>query len=177
MPDSPHKQFDAVFIAQRAALLSRLNRMVDNTAVAEELTQESYLKVRQSLAQGVEIDYLKGFLFQTGRNLALDYLRQLKRHTAKTAQNDAQESTDPDQHPSSLPSPEQTLVDARQVDALIGLLNTLTQRQRQVFTLNRVQGWSHARIAAHLGTSESTVQKDVKLVMTYCIELLSDAEK
>lgn len=177
MSDSPDKQFDAVFIAQRAALISRLNRMVDNTAVAEELTQESYLKVRQSLTQGVEIDHLKGFLFQTGRNLALDYLRQLKRQNANPTPNDIQESTDPDQHPSALPSPEQTLVDERRVDALIGLLNKLTHRQRQVFTLNRVQGWSHARIAEHLGTSESTVQKEVKLVMTYCIKLLSGAEK
>lgn len=174
MSDSPHKQFDAVFITQRAALISRLNRMVDNAAVAEELTQESYIKVRQSLTQGVKIDHLKGFLFQTGRNLALDYLRQLKRHSA---QSDHSDSSDPDQHPSPQPSPEQTLVDSRQVDALIGLLNKLTHRQRQVFTLNRVQGWSHARIAEHLGTSESTVQKDVKLVMTYCIKLLSDAEK
>lgn len=177
MSDSPHKQFDAVFIAQRAALISRLNQMLDNAAVAEELTQESYLKVRQSLTQGVKIEYLKGFLFQTGRNLALDYLRQLKRQTAGSAPSDHSESTDPDLQPSSQPSPEQTLVDERRIDALISLLNKLTHRQRQVFTLNRVQGWSHARIAKHLGTSESTVQKEVKLVMTYCIQLLSDAEK
>ncbi|PTY36208.1 hypothetical protein BGP77_02535 [Saccharospirillum sp. MSK14-1] len=177
MADSPDKQFDAVFIAQRAVLISRLNRLVDNAAVAEELTQESYLKVRQSLMQGVEIDHLKGFLFQTGRNLALDYLRQLKRQSGGPLSADPQESADPDDHPSALPSPEQTLADTRRVDALVESLNQLTERQRQVFTLNRIQGWSHARIAEHLGTSESTVQKEVKLVMTYCIKRLSRAEK
>ena len=176
MSDRPHTQFDAVFIAQRSVLLNKLVRIVSNKAVAEELAQETYVRVRQSLDQGTEINHLQGFLFQTGRNLALDYLRQVKRQAPPKFSGDALEQDDTDPPISLEPSPEDRLSDEQRLHSLITLLETLTPRQQQVFTLNRVQGWSHARIARQLGVSESTVQKEVKRVMTYCIRQLARGE-
>ena len=68
---------DAVFLAQRLPLLRTLVRMVNNPSIAEDLVQETYLRVARTLLER-RIDHLEPFLFQTGRNLALDHLRHLR---------------------------------------------------------------------------------------------------
>lgn len=172
MPQCAEKEFDEVFISHRPILQSKLVQIVGNSAIAEELTQESYLRVRQAISQGSDIQHLKGFLFQTGRNLALDHLRHKKRQSLMLVTSDGDDEVSIDDVPSRAPAPEQVVADQRAVQSLVQVLEGMTERQRKVFVLNRVHGWSHARIAAHIGTSESTVQKEVKLVMSICIAQL-----
>ena len=66
---------DSVFISQRTSLLRTLLKIVKNTSIAEELVQETYLRVARTV-RDKSIDHLEPFLFQTGRNLALDHLRR-----------------------------------------------------------------------------------------------------
>jgi DNA-directed RNA polymerase specialized sigma24 family protein len=60
-----------VFIAQRISLLRTLERMVNNHSTAEDLLQETDLRVTRALSQR-SIDHLESFVFPTARNLALD---------------------------------------------------------------------------------------------------------
>ncbi|WP_269321545.1 RNA polymerase sigma factor, partial [Pseudomonas viridiflava] len=66
--------FNDVFIAQRDVLLRTLQRMVGNRSAAEDLLQETWLRVSRALTEH-PIDHLEPFVFQTARNLALDHLR------------------------------------------------------------------------------------------------------
>jgi len=47
-------------------------------------------------------------------------------------------------------------------------LTDLSSRQQKIFTMNRLHGCSYPQIAAQLGVSISTVQKELKLVMAIC---------
>ena len=49
-------------------------------ATAEDLLQETYLRVTRALSERA-IDHLEPFVFQTARNLALDHLRARKIHS------------------------------------------------------------------------------------------------
>ncbi|MCP5854195.1 hypothetical protein NL323_30110, partial [Klebsiella pneumoniae] len=49
-------------------------RMVGNPSTAEDLLQETYLRVSRALGER-PIEHLEPFVFQTARNLALDHLR------------------------------------------------------------------------------------------------------
>ena len=49
--------------------------MVNNHSTAEDLLQETYLRVTRALSERA-IDHLEPFVFQTARNLALDYHKQ-----------------------------------------------------------------------------------------------------
>src|SRR6218665_3168384 len=69
---------DELFMAQRGTLLRTLQRMVGNSSTAEDLLQETYLRVSAALAEH-SIEHLAPFLFQTARNLALDHLRGVRR--------------------------------------------------------------------------------------------------
>jgi len=161
--------FDSVFIAQRQPLLRTLLRMVHNPSVAEELVQETYLKVSNVLAER-RVEHLEPFLFQAGRNLALDYLRRVRMQSRSVLQDvpeDVLLSV-----PSSETSVEEGLHARRLLQRLDASLAGLTERQRSIFVLSRLQGLSHAEIAEQLQVSLSTVQKDLKLVMAICVAVI-----
>lgn len=170
MSSSP---LDSVFLAQRTPLLRTLARMIDNASIAEELVQETYLRVARTLLQR-PIEHLEPFLFQTGRNLALDHLRRLRRQ-ARTLQDDVAEDV-LQAVPSAQPSAEDSLHAEQLLERLDASLRHLSPRQQQIFVLSRVHGCGSADIAKQLAVSPSTVQKELKLIMALCIGVLERLE-
>jgi RNA polymerase sigma factor (sigma-70 family) len=158
--------FNDVFLAQRLVLLRTLQRMVSNHSIAEDLLQETYLRVTQALNDR-PIAHLEPFVFQTARNLALDHLRARRIH-ARTMIEDA-----PQSDVESVVAPCANLEDATHAKRLLEGLSTslgqLTQRQQRIFTLSRLNGCSYTEIAKQLDVSPSTVQKELKLIMAICV--------
>jgi len=161
-----HSLFNDVFLARRTILLRTLQRMVRNHSTAEDLLQETYLRVTRALGERA-IDHLEPFVFQTARNLALDHLRARRIHS-RTMIDDAPLS---DIH--NVVAPNAALEDAAHADRLLESLNAslekLTPRQQKIFTLSRLNGCSYLEIAEQLGVSASTVQKELKLIMAICV--------
>lgn len=160
---------DSVFLAQRIPLLRTLAKMVKNSSIAEELVQETYLRVARSLREN-KVDHLEPFLFQTGRNLALDHLRR-ERMQSRTMLDDV-----PDEVMQAVPAPGSSNEDSLHAERLLrrlgSALEQLSERQQRIFILSRLHGQGYAEIAAQLGVSPSTVQKELKLIMALCMTLL-----
>ncbi|MCF7533237.1 RNA polymerase sigma factor [Pseudomonas petrae] len=160
--------FNTVFLARRTMLLRTLQRMVRSHTTAEDLLQETYLRVTRALTERA-IEHLEPFVFQTARNLALDHLRARRTH-ARTIIDDAPIS---DIH--NVVAPDSALEDAahaiRLLESLSASLETLSPRQQKIFTLSRLHGASYLEIAEQLGVSTSTVQKELKLIMTVCLSV------
>jgi RNA polymerase sigma factor (sigma-70 family) len=158
--------FNSVFIAQRLVLLRTLQRMVDNPSTAEDLLQETYLRVTRALKER-PITHLEPFVFQTARNLALDHLRarRLREHTLLE-----DVSTDVLHN---VAAPCSSAEDAAHAEQLLQRLNTslstLSERQQRIFILSRLHGASCVEIAETLRVSASTVQKELKLIMAICM--------
>ena len=159
-------RFNHVFLTQRAILLRTLQRMVHNHSTAEDLLQETYLRVTRALNER-PIDHLEPFVCQTARNLALDHLRARKIQ-ARTLQEDV-----PLQILQSVVAPTTTPEDATQAEQLLEHLSVslgqLSARQQQIFILSRLHGCSYQEIADQLNVSLSTVQKELKLIMAICV--------
>lgn len=159
-------RFNDVFITQRVSLLRTLERMVNNHSTAEDLLQETYLRVTRALAERA-IDHLEPFVFQTARNLALDHLRARRIHS-RTMVDDV-----PLDVVESVAAPASSAEDAAHAEQLLERLNVrlsqLSARQQQIFILSRLHGHSYLEIAEKLGVSLSTVQKELKLIMTICM--------
>ncbi|QHD02811.1 RNA polymerase subunit sigma-24 [Pseudomonas sp. S04] len=158
--------FNHVFLAQRVSLLRTLERMVNNHSTAEDLLQETYLRVTRALSERA-IDHLEPFVFQTARNLALDHLRA-RRIQSRTMLEDV-----PLEVVQNVAAPLSSAEDAAHAEQMLERLNIslnqLTPRQQQIFILSRLHGHSYLEIAEKLSVSLSTVQKDLKLIMAICV--------
>lgn len=67
-------------------------------------------------------------------------------------------------------------VAARQEYALLrAALNGMPARWRQALLLNRIEGWSHARIGQHLGISSTMVGKDILAALRRCLGALASS--
>ncbi|WP_416422661.1 sigma-70 family RNA polymerase sigma factor [Pseudomonas sp. App30] len=158
--------FNSVFLAQRLSLLRTLQRMVDNPSTAEDLLQETYLRVTRALGERA-IEHLEPFVFQTARNLALDHLRA-RRVQERTLLEDV-----PSDVVHNVAACQSTPEEAAHAEQLLMRLNTslsqLTARQQRIFILSRLHGCSYLEIAGELDVSASTVQKELKLIMAICV--------
>src|ERR1700753_1387233 len=67
----------ALFQAYSRSVRNHVAAIVDRLDVAEELTQEAFLRLLSS--DRAHLDSPRGFLFRTARNLALDHVRRARR--------------------------------------------------------------------------------------------------
>ncbi|WP_417693545.1 RNA polymerase sigma factor [Pseudomonas sp.] len=159
-------RFHHVFLAQRTPLLRTLQRMVNNPSTAEDLLQETYLRVTRALGERT-VEHLEPFVFQTARNLALDHLRA-RRIQSRTLLDDV-----PQEVVHNVVAPQSSAEDAAHAEQMLERLNlslqALSPRQQQIFILSRLHGHSYQDIAKRLGVSLSTVQKELKLIMAICV--------
>ncbi|WP_422777247.1 RNA polymerase sigma factor [Pseudomonas mediterranea] len=159
-------RFHHVFLAQRTPLLRTLERMVNNPSTAEDLLQETYLRVSRALGERT-VEHLEPFVFQTARNLARDHLRT-RRMQSRTVLDDV-----PLEVVHNVVAPQSSAEDAAHAEQMLERLNVslqaLSPRQQRIFILSRLHGHAYQDIAAALGVSLSTVQKELKLIMAICI--------
>lgn len=158
--------FNQVFLTQRVILLRTLQRMVNNPSTAEDLLQETYLRVTRALSERT-VEHLEPFVFQTARNLALDHLRS-RRIQSRTVLEDVPTEVI-ESVPSSLSTPEEAHQTAQLLERLSVSLSQLSARQQRIFILSRLHGCSYQEIARELDVSLSTVQKELKLIMAICV--------
>lgn len=159
-------RFNSVFLVQRLSLLRTLQRMVGSPSTAEDLLQETYLRVSRALSER-PIEHLEPFVFQTARNLALDHLRT-RRMQSRTLVDDV-----PEEVLHNVAAPTSSSEDAAHAEQILKRLSVslgqLTPRQQRIFILSRLQGASYLEIAEQLNVSASTVQKELKLIMAICM--------
>ena len=67
------QQLSALFIAQRGGLIRMLARVVGCANLAEDLAQETYLRVAKAL-NARPIEHLQPFLYQTAQYLSLIHI-------------------------------------------------------------------------------------------------------
>jgi len=68
--------------------------------------------------------------------------------------------------PEDAPSPESVVADRQELDRVSASIAALPARCRDVFTLRKLQGFSQREVAAHLGITESTVEKHMAKALT-----------
>jgi len=166
--------FNQVFLTQRVTLLRTLERMVNNHSTAEDLLQETYLRVTRALSER-SVEHLEPFVFQTARNLALDHLRARRIQSRTVGEDVPLEIIEG--VASTHSTPEEAHQAAQLLERLSVSLSQLSARQQRIFILSRLHGCSYQEIAEELDVSLSTVQKELKLIMEICIGVADRLER
>jgi RNA polymerase sigma factor (sigma-70 family) len=130
-------------------LLRSRGRSVDDT---DDLIQEAFLRL-QTYCRDHAIEKTEAFLVRTALNLSADQSRREHRVTFEHSASEELVLIDPYPTPDEVyASQERLLLWKRGVAAL-------SPRRREVFLLNRVEGYSFPQIAERLGITLSMVEK------------------
>lgn len=121
---------------------------VSSREVAEELTQEAFLRVWSYLAEGKTVDKPKPFLYRVASNLIVDHYRA-KKETSLDAL--AEDGFDPAGDTGS------SVVEYAAGQQVLGLLEKLEPQYREILTLRYVDGLSIGEIADIIGQTENVV--------------------
>ncbi len=127
---------------------------------AEDLVQEAVVRLFTYTRKSVEVRNPEAFLTRTALNLAVDLHRSTRRH---------QFETDPVETLGLLdigPTPDELLAAEQRLLAMRHALDQVSRRTRDVFFMHRLQGFSHAEIAAKLGVTKSAVEKHIASALT-----------
>lgn len=129
-------------------------RITLNSAEAEDIVQDTLIKVWNKRDTWQEIDSIEAFSLTVCRNLALDHVRR------REHQNDSLDATRMERpDPASGPY-EQTIAHDR-VQMVRDLLDTLPEKQRSCMQLRDFEGKPYKEIAAVLGISEDQVKVNI----------------
>lgn len=146
--------FDALFGRWAAPLLRYLERMVHDTAIAEELVQETFLRVHRSRERYSPEARFSTWLYRIATNAALNELRRpLRRAIHESADADG----GPELVGASVPADE--IAHARRLGQEVEReLAELPDHQRAALWLVAVEGLSYAEVAETLAVTDKAVK-------------------
>ncbi len=125
-------------------------RVTMNRAEAEDVVQDTLLRVWERRSEWGQIDNLEAFAIATCRNRALDVAKRAGRNTVPLDKVEG----------SHLPAPNAQLsLEAREQLSLVRrLMDSLPELQRTIMLLRDIEGQSYGEIAKELGISETQVK-------------------
>lgn len=129
-------------------------RITLNSAEAEDVVQETMIKVWNRRDEWHRIDSIEAFCLTVCRNLALD---KNKKTAAQGRGTDGTPGAEPADD-STASNPERRAMLADSVSLVRRLIDSLPEAQRSVMQLRDIEGKSYKEIAAVLGISEDRVK-------------------
>jgi RNA polymerase sigma-70 factor (ECF subfamily) len=132
-------------------------RITQDTADAEDVVQETMLKVWSRREQWHELQSMEAFCLTICRNMALDKVKRAGRHNASI--DDGQGHERPDS--SYAANPEEQAVQRDRVMMVRRLIAQLPEKQRTCMQLRDMEGKAYRDIAAVVGITEQQVKINI----------------
>jgi RNA polymerase sigma-70 factor (ECF subfamily) len=153
----PEQDLNKIIIAmfyQYSALLNRVARSITHNACeAEDVVQETFLRVLRHENKLAELQNARPWLVRITWNLALDRKRRVKTHYRSDDFEEVARSLTADAL-----SAETALIAAQRRAGILRLIDTLPAREREVLLLSVVKELSTVEIARVLQTTDSTIR-------------------
>jgi RNA polymerase sigma-70 factor (ECF subfamily) len=151
-------------------LYSVILRAVANQSTAEDLVQETFLRIWNRIHTfDIERGRLEGWMVTIARNRAIDYLRSLRSQPGEST------TSLEDLEHSGLFVTRETEAERLTRKKAVGVaLSSLNESQREVLELTHFQGLTQTEIAEKLnkplGTVKSLIRSALKLLRTGAVE-------
>lgn len=162
------KEFEKLFRAHYAALVTFAARMMGSADAAEDLVQEAFIAVWRRRAELPPDAVSRAYLYKAVRHRALNALRH---------DRIARESADSTGHPSTVASAEDDLLQSETESLMRAAISRLPERARLMFTLSRDEGLTYAEIAAVTGVSVKTVETQMGRALRALRESLASLQR
>ncbi len=146
--------FRKVFHDCNAKLFPFVLKLTRSETIAEDLVQETFLRLWVHRCEVGEMDRPIAWLYTVASNLSLSWLRAHAAETRKLQRIKIKDSTRSEQIIEQLSVEEAQLLISQAVDLL-------PPKRKQIYKLSREQGLSHKEIAEQLHLSTSTIKNQM----------------
>jgi RNA polymerase sigma factor (sigma-70 family) len=165
-------ELGAFYTEHRSELLSHANRVLKDSAKAEEITQDSLIKFMLAAPELESSEHALSYLHRTIENLCIDYFRMEGRRPNLVVLDDAQAEVEAAWQVSG----DHSAVLSQAEDAAIirQALALLSPAERAALVMWEMEGRSTEEIAAELGIKESAVRHTVSRARTSLRRVLSE---
>lgn len=149
--------FEALYDQYKRPLAKNLLRLLKAQSLAEDVLQETFVKVWENRASIDTERALGPFLYRIAVNLVYDIYRrsQLDRKLADELMSTADDI---------YTHVEEELINREQLDLLTALLKQVPPQRRRVFELFKLEGKSYQEISKELGISKATINSHITKV-------------
>ena len=131
-------------------------RITLNPAEAEDIVQETMIKVWNKREQWNDIESIEAFCLTICRNISLDKMRKMENQNQSLEES---EHDAPDQSYSS--KPEEQAMQQDKLMLIRRLINALPEKQRSAMQLRDFEGKSYKEIAQIMDISEEQVKINI----------------
>ena len=165
-------ELGAFYTEHRSELLAHANRVLKDSAKAEEITQDSLIKFMLAAPELESTDHALSYLHRTIENLCIDYFRMEGRRPNLVVIDDAQAEVEAawqvsGDHSAAISAAEDAAI-IRQALAM------LSPAERAALVMWEMEGRSTEEIAAELGIKETAVRHTVSRARTSLRRVLSE---
>jgi RNA polymerase sigma factor (sigma-70 family) len=164
-------ELGAFYTTHRSEFLSHANRVLKDSAKAEEITQDALIKFMLAAPELESTDHALAYIHRTIENLCIDLFRMEGRRPNLVVIDDAQAEVEATYQVSG---DHEAVISAAADAAIIRqALSLLSPAERAALVMWEVEGRSTSEIAAELGIKESAVRHTVSRARASMRKILS----
>ena len=157
------KALDALYQRYYRPVLTFIYRIVQDSHLAEDLTQETFLRIYNNRLNWMPKSKFTSWLYRIARNLCID---EKRRYWNRLVTADSQFHDADEENTSFMDRVEDNSMNARETCAskidermIQEAVNQLSEEQREVIILNKYQGLTYIEIADIIGVTPESVKQ------------------
>ncbi len=154
MRNGDHSAFEVLYKEHSLEIYRRLLMMVKDADLAEELTQELFIKIWDKRSMIEPNERFKFFLYRLSKNMVIDFYRKAARDL-KLQDQIIYSSTEINNYT------ENSIIFNETNNLFQRALASLPPQQQQVFSMCKLQGLSYQEVSELLGISTSTISNHI----------------
>ena len=147
-------------------------RITKNKDIAEEIVQDTFLKIWEHKESLVSVDSIPGYLYRAVRNNCLNHLKHLA-IVNKYKDFSSQILTNAEDYLSVTQENGHSILISKEFEKQVyDAIDKLPEQCRQIFKLSRFEGLKNYEIAEKKGVTINTVQKQISIALEKLREML-----
>lgn len=160
----------AIVEHHQASLTAYVRSLVDSPPVAADIVQETWARAIPSLRTG-KVENPRAFLYRVARNLVNDGARDRRKWSPWVTAEDAGVAI-----PDDTPDPERHALAQDRLRLVLGMVENLPPRCREIFALRKLEGLDQNEIAARLGITRGAVEKQLRQALLVLAARMGEIE-
>lgn len=152
------RDFDGLYSLYYSAVRDFIKKYVYSASLADDLTQEVFIKVWDHREQLQDVAYLKTYIFSMAKNHTFTALKTISR-SRESLNNMVCEISIPQNFA------DDNMQVREYMDFINRVLERIPSRSRTIFQLCREEGKSYAEVAEYLGISKNAIKNHMVSTM------------